>query len=69
MLEELSFREQVALMSQAEAIASTSGAALTNILFAPPGAGDEYWYALGETVPRLPPPYDADLLVPPQRVV
>ena len=35
--EDLSFREQVELMSQAEIIASPSGAALTNILFAPPG--------------------------------
>jgi capsular polysaccharide biosynthesis protein len=36
--ETLDFREQVELMSQAGAVASTSGAALTNILFAPPGA-------------------------------
>ncbi len=35
--EDLSFREQVELMSEAEIIASPSGAALTNILFAPPG--------------------------------
>jgi hypothetical protein len=36
--EELSFQEQVTLMSQAEVVASASGAALTNIMFAPPGA-------------------------------
>ena len=36
--EDLSFREQITLMSQAETVASSSGAALTNILFAPPGA-------------------------------
>ena len=35
--EDLSFREQVELMSEADIIASPSGAALTNILFAPPG--------------------------------
>ena len=35
--EHLTFRDQVELLSQAEAIASTSGAALMNILFAPPG--------------------------------
>ncbi len=88
--EDLSFHEQITLMSQAEAVASSSGAALTNILFAPPGAkilvmvepvqiswffwtmseaaGHEYWYALGETVPHLSPPHDADLLVPPEKV-
>ena len=38
LFEDLSFHEQVTLMSQAEAVASSSGAALTNILFAPPGA-------------------------------
>jgi hypothetical protein len=90
LFEDLSFREQVVLMSQAEAVASASGAALTNILFAPPGArifvmvepaqispffwtmseaaGHEYWYAVGETAPGLPPPYDADLFVPPDKV-
>jgi hypothetical protein len=36
--EDLSFREQVELMGQAEAIVSTSGAGLVNLLFAPPGA-------------------------------
>ena len=35
--EDLSFREQVKLMSEADIVASPSGAALTNILFAPPG--------------------------------
>jgi Glycosyltransferase 61 len=90
LFEDLSFPEQVTLMSQAEAVASSSGAALTNLLFAPPGtkvlvmvepvqiswffwslseaAGHEYWYALGETVPHLSPPHDADLRVPPEKV-
>jgi capsular polysaccharide biosynthesis protein len=91
LLEDLELREQVELMTQAEAIVSASGAALTNMIFAPPGAkilvmvepvqvspffwtmseaaGHQYWYALGETVAVLPPPYDADLFVPPNKVV
>jgi len=36
-LEELSFREQVTLFSQAEVIVGAHGAGMTNILFAPPG--------------------------------
>ena len=90
LFEDLSFREQVTLMSEAEAVASSSGSALTNILFAPPGAkivvmvepvqiswffwsmseavGHEYWYVLGETVPHLAPPHDADLRVPPDKI-
>lgn len=37
LFETLTFREQVALLSETGAIAATSGAALTNIVFAPPG--------------------------------
>lgn len=91
LLENLAFREQVELFGEAEAIVSTSGAGLTNMIFSPPGlkilvmveptqvspyfwtmseaAGHEYWYLMGETVPVPPPTYDADLLVPPEKLV
>jgi hypothetical protein len=36
LFEELSFREQVALMAQAEAVVSLNGAGLINLIFAPP---------------------------------
>ena len=38
LLEELTFREQVELLSETAAVVSASGAGLTNLLFAPPGA-------------------------------
>jgi hypothetical protein len=38
LFEDMTFQEQVSLMAQAEAVVSASGAALTNLLFAPPGA-------------------------------
>lgn len=60
--DELSFREQVELFSQASHIVAATGAALTNMLFAPPGAsivtmfssplasgsGDRYFDALAK---------------------
>lgn len=39
LLEQLSFRAQVELFSQAQVIVAPHGAGLTNVLFAPPGAG------------------------------